>query len=584
MFSYDLPQVIKNDMQEHKFSGLINAQEVTTAWEEIRSSIERLYTAADLLEVAINRQQYNEINTISTYKQKLSQIAAGLNRSSTSSIDFNNDMERAQDIYDDRIIYPSEDGRLTLPEARSANYLADSTLWFGYRHGGRIDDNGIQNLVAGGQWEAIVYASKPVTIDPAEELYNITSGVPFWLNVTFNRPRDINCIIITPWSQFPMDLIAVHVYERDGNKQVILAPAGHNVWWQSTMLFEPTYMRFPSKTVTGVSLLMNQRHYTKNEDAFTGMIWYEYRYGLERLFIGKTEYHARGQWISTPIKTGSIISSVQLEVKEKGGFYPGSNIPASIESSVEYDVSINGRDWLPILPVGRETIEGELLHPISNSGKYRACLRFPVKSNLVIYCNYVLLKPGLDYDLVDKKTIIFHSQPLGILTAWYSPDSAAQTVNLLVSDCLTEVTEEFPGTDDSGRIILSSNIYINYNLIETLPDSWNPSFLGGQYVPVKVSIYTVDGKTITQPESAGCDGIYNITPYKSTVPVMTGQINYTCNGRIITFDKKIDNGSVITVTYQKAAEEVRIRTTLVRHNEELTSITPEVTGIEVTVY
>jgi len=583
LFNYDLPQGIENQMREHKFSGLIDVEEIATAWEEIRSSIESLYAAADQLEMAINRQQYNEMNSVSRYKQRLKQIEVALNIANSGNIDFSSDMEHDQELYTCRMIHPDENGKLILPEARSINYLPKARLEFGYRHGSHTEDSGIENLKQGKQWRAVARVTRPTVIEPTEGFYGITTGAPLLLNIYFNQPYRINCITITPASQFPMDLIAVSLYEPDGNEQVLLAPAGWNIGWHSTVMFTPVYMRFPYKTVTGVSLLLNQRHYTKQEDAATRRVWYEYELSLDRLFVGAIDYHPEGQWVSAPIENNSIINSIQIETVEEYGIYPGTNIAANMETSIEYDVSVDGYNWFPILPARQTRVERELLRISGGDEKRTAILRFPVNGNLAVYCDHVMLKPGIDYSLVDSRTIVFHSRYPGVLTAKYDPDESAQTVNLLTGEHLTEVTEEFAGTNEDKTITLAANVYINNRLIELLPDDWNPSYLDSQYVPIKVSIRTPDGRVLTQPATAGGEGIYNVTAYRSGT-LVTGQINYTCSGRTITFDQKIDGDSTITVTYWKALERARVRATLLRHSRKLTGITPEIAGIKIIMH
>lgn len=423
MLRYDLPEVPANPVKQRAFGGWIDARAVAESWREIEEGVKRVAQAADEMELAYARFRYTQAVAVEGLRRSVSDLEARLRTPAGTGrlyIDFATDMEYDAAFYSLPPAFPDAlAGYLVLPEARRTDFLGSASLRVLYQHGGQVEGNDPGALSADLPWRVVVKTAGPVELEPRKELCYLAEGVPCWLEVAFRRPSLLNTITVSPAAPFPVDLVALYVHSPDAEQEAVVAPAGEAALHNSVQLLGPAVFRFPDRYATRLTVLLNQRHARRMESARMQRAWYEYEYGLARLFAGRVEYLPEGQWVSRPVALPEGTATLALRAEEEGRYSGSSLLP---HSSVEYEISTDGgRTWIPVLPQGAGAVEHELLHLRPVPGGYATQLRFAAAGGLEVYASGRLLVPPRDYEVRDGRYILFPARPEAPVTASYRP-------------------------------------------------------------------------------------------------------------------------------------------------------------------
>lgn len=553
MLDFQLPDTPVNMITPKRLSGLIDVDEVASTWASIEATLNDCIKAVDELEAAVLRFNYSSAAEASKVIQVMDSTGV-FNVQSGNVIEvvpaINTEFSPA--FYSKLPVFSTGLGSdsIALPISESSNALDSADVALEYVHGRNCSDNGIQNIKDGGIWRMVVKTDDITRLEPRKELSYITSGVPCIFTISFKVPQPVNTISFESYSALPMDLVVVECLNTAGEVIAVVSPDGTGLAGGSMLVSGRTTLHFPLVYARKLKFVINQRHYRRVESAKLRKVWYEYEYAIGRMFVGLNRYATAAEWISAPIELPHDTIAVQLHTEE---------VLSGASDVVEYDVSFDGRTWLPIVPDGSASVRERVKMRIE-SGSPVADLRFNVEHGLVLYAGGSILQYGTDYVLSSNRKITFKRTPKGPITAVYAPERAAYEVPAL--GFITEVTEEFSGTDESGAVYLSRMPYVDRNTVKSMPPDWDPSVLSSGYVPIRVSIHTADGKLLTQPRYPGEPGIYNQTPYREWYQSGSGSINYTVSGKVLKFDTVLNEFNKISVTYRALPEVVRVRAVL----------------------
>lgn len=553
MLDFQLPDTPVNRITPKRPSGLIDTDEVTSAWADIEATLNDCIKAVDELEAAALRLNYSSSADASKIMQTMDGgDVADIQPGNVIEVIPAINTEFASTFYSKQPVFSAglSSDFINLPVVESINALNGADITLEYVHGRSHLDSGIQSIKDGGIWRMIVKTNDITRLEPRKELGYVSSGVPCIFTVSFKVPQPINTISFESYSALPMDLVAIECLNTAGEAMAIVSPDGTSLVGGSTMATGKVELRFPLVYVQKLRFIINQRHYRRVESAKLNKVWYEYEYAIGKVFIGLNKYATSAQWVSSPIELPNDTIAVQIRTEE---------VLRGASDVVEYDISFDDKTWLPIAPEGKGSVR-ELITMRIEDGIPVADLRFNVSHGLAVYAGGSMLQYGTDYVLASNRKIVFKRTPSSPIVAVYVPENTAYEVPAI--GFITEITEEFSGTDEKGIIRLSRMPYVDRNAVKSMPPDWDPSVLSSGYVPIKVSIYTADGKLITQPRYPGEPGIYNQTPYREGRHSGSGDINYTVSGKVIQFDTTLNEFNKIVVTYPSLPETVRIRAVL----------------------
>lgn len=543
---FNLPQDIQFELPPTDFRGVMEPEPCNALWQTLREAVKNLYHTCTALEMAINRQHYARLASLSTLSRRLDAAEEKLQRTqSDGTLSPIYDIDWNPVWYE----YPPADvdaDKVMLPVRRERNIMpARVNVSFPGALEYESDDPA---AVMVGTWQAVVRSGQPSHL-PRELPWAMGSGTACLLEIVFPRLQAINYISLQPVILPPVDLIVVSFVDEHGVEQKLCAPSKEGRLMESRLLTEPVEFLFPTILAESVRVLLYQRHGRRIERS-NGRLWYEYYFGLSNLRICQQERTRRAQWVSFP---AAVTAGAEV-------IYLDAAVDMPDTGTVEFDVTADGNDYLPILPMkmdGKTHSEFVSISEVDNG--WRGVLRFPATSDIILYEGGTLLSPGSDFIITGASVFMLKRAPLGEIKAIYIPDRSA--LRLSLKDLRRSHTEEFAGTDEAGKIILTHHAFTDNDLILTLPEDWDPSLLDGAYTPIEVTIYTANGDVLTQPTEPGGEGLRNITPYRPELPPADG-LSYVVEGRELKFSQPLDRDNKIVVKYESLPENVRLRVTL----------------------
>lgn len=429
-------------------------------------------------------------------------------------------------------------------------------------------------LVRGRPWAASAVCRRRLVLLP-ERWSGRQDGLACELSVEFPRPVTVNTINLAAGEGFPLLVGPVYLYQEDRPEELpLVIGEAERAWLEG----ETSYI-LPNLRVKKARFLLNQRHYLLRETP--SGVWYEYACGLGRLEINQRTYLPAGEWISRPVEAGGIIGVVSLEAEEERPVPPAEELGDLPLTSVEYFVQAAGEDnWYPVLPLGFGRVEHELLAVAAGTGGYAAVLRFPSDGGVLVFRNGQMLMPGQDYLVDDGRTVRLLDYRPGVYTASYTPQTSAYRVLTINEQTCRQTEETFPGTDAAGAVTLKYSPYLDKRLVNAAPGDWDPSVVDGYYCPLQVLVYDHSGSVLAQPAAGQAGQVYNVTPYRGKVPAAPeGALTYQVVGRQVVFNRPLDDGHLISVTYTRGPEAVRVRVVLRRHFDAYTGFTPVIRSL-----
>jgi len=384
------------------------------------------------------------------------------------------------------------------------------------------------------------YAAAIATDEPFKlawpEYMNAKNGALCVLEIELESLQTINEIIIRPFTVYPMDIIGLIAFNTDNPNET-----GTILSDTIISITEPYVYSFEDTPIKRIRLIINQRHYTRNDlilsklehdkqktllnsdvstesfifkpvvndlkqedplefSLMTGpmsdiekiaedktekkieITKYQYNYGLSGIELNRLSFYHSGLYISKPIKRNGNIKEVSLLANEQHQYInaPGSN--SYPVTSIEYWVGDDGA-WTPIMRANHEKITNEMLNVAydKTDHKFKAILRFPCFHILKLREDGVTIpNTENEYSLIDKQVIEIKPQRFkagSIYTIEYIPIDGK---NITFTDSKIKFTEVFNGTTTKGQINLSHIPFIDKNILaEVLKEkpNWNPSVL-----------------------------------------------------------------------------------------------------------
>lgn len=238
--------------------------------------------------------------------------------------------------------------------------------------------------------------------------------------------------------------------------------------------------------------------------------------------IFEIEFNSNEEHIDTVIETISGIDSYQ-------------------DTTVEYDLEIAEGVSFPLYPSNYSAIS-EFLVFRNDAGTWKANTRFEISTIGSIRANQTELDSS-DYTTSGTNTIELSTdfQPDAIYIVKYTVVDSEKTLSLMDEiPAFTEMSEEFNGTDEDGRIVLSAFPFVIYEF--TTGNNWNRvDPMQAAYIPeipitVKDTITFGSGTTLTNGVHVSGDvtidtGDIETKPYtfpeKGVVKIMSELIRYT---------------------------------------------------------
>lgn len=303
-------------------------------------------------------------------------------------------------------------------------------------------------------WHECITTNTPIEIPYKSSVSDIKRGALCQLLITLDFISEFNMISITPFTEFPMEVVEIQYSTTDNEDDFIPM-----VYKPGTQIPDNKYLYNRSSTKTidyqfanikakRVKVLLNQIHYapnhfiTKEENLQANGIFItddkaglvnellapiekaianntfdvpiqrqqlskdklEYEYGLYNITLANNEYSPVSEYISTPF-TMYRSSTVALSTNEE--HYIRGDIWAT---SIEYELHADNK-WTKIVPYGTTEIKWELLTTQQDTEtlKMFSILRFPadlsVGSNIKVYKDEILVTKG--YTMKDNSTIEF---------------------------------------------------------------------------------------------------------------------------------------------------------------------------------
>lgn len=545
---FDLPQEFKYKELNLELGAVTDPEPCNDAWSTIAEAVKRLYENCTSLEMAINRQTYMRMSSVGMLGRRLNVVEAELHRVQNREtllplydIDWNPSLYK----------HPPADvtsGFIRLP-IESEQYYTPSRIDVSFPNALEYDSGNHFDMISG-SWSAVVKSSKPLH-RPQGFPGTLKEGASCLIEITLPRPQPVNYLSFRPACFPSVDIISISLEDDSGNIYKLCAPEDAPV--KSFSLKDYKDLLFPIVTAVKLHITLYQRHRQRVELPAESP-WYEYHFGLANLKIGTQNRGHKTQWVSLPLSIPKETQSIYLDVKTEP--FPDGN-------TVEFDIVVENETSHPILPITVGNTITEFVAPIPGAIEgWQGVLRMPAISEIELYEGNKLLSPNIDYTIKDRQLIILNHNPLEEIKAVYSPDR--NYLKVKIRDLCQEYTEEFNGTDKDGVITLARPLFVDKELIATLPDDWDQSLIGGVYTPVEVTIYTPDGRILTQPTEPEGEGIRNLTPYRaiSRFNVPDEAITYTTADNKIKMNVPLEENSQILVRYKALPEDVRLSVNL----------------------
>lgn len=277
------------------------------------------------------------------------------------------------------------------------------------------------------------------------------------------------------------------------------------------MASNPSEHIFTNTTVTSTGLNTNANENIDKLEMPDSL--YAYSIGIKELEAKSIQYSEKQVYITKPLEVTGNVMEIQLETKEEHPIFDELDGEAlrqqtSIEYYIAYKEQPNLNDWIAILPLGQEEVDGERLLP-DNVGY--ATLRFKaIISSIRVYANGLRLKDGTYVINGEDNIRLRNYNPSVIYTVSYTPNAFRQDPwTFKLSDYkkdVKKVTETFTsGTAYNKSISLSNAPFIDLSRIRE-EENYNPNT--SEYKPIQVTLKNAD------IQGPGNTTVKEIQPYK----------------------------------------------------------------------
>ena len=292
-------------------------------------------------------------------------------------------------------------------------------------------------------WHEVIAVDSPIEI-PYKD---VKRGAVCELLITFDLISEINEITLTPFGEFPLQIVSISYSDSDdGEFYPVVYRLNNDIYHRNKESEGTMHYQFGDLKAKRIKLLLNQQHYVINhfvaasenvkangifitEDKeglsetllkpvrkaimnnsfnidFTNRYFYneklQYEYGLYNILIARNEFAKVSQFVTTPSRLPK--SATMILVTDEEHYLEDGILQTSIEYELVGPGVPGGRK--PILPWTKNSVDMELLNPIYDAVNNRiiAKLRFPADiSTINVYQDNVLITGG--YSILNQEYI-----------------------------------------------------------------------------------------------------------------------------------------------------------------------------------
>lgn len=465
--------------------------------------------------------------------------------------------------------------------------------------------------------------------------YYVNNGAVAELEINFESVNTVNEIVINPYCKYPIDIVSIRYKMTDDEEEPLIElvyPDNENKHLSEKFTKDKISFRFPDILCKKIFILFTQRHYERGlylyntHDVYKNALWlnsttqhedinenvifepiyhdrdkvavgwesvndsvvkssedltniligdqnkarkvkkYEYQYGFHDIACNNNHFDKIGYFITKEITLKSNAKLIEIYTDEE---HPkGSN--GSIVTDFEYYITgskdPSRLDWLPIFPANKDIIESELLF-IQNGTM--AWFRFETEDVFCIMKNGEELPNNTaEYHLKINDATgmycgvqIFNYDYDAVYSVKYRPHFTSKYINL--DSNVTTSVESFKSNGEAF-VTLSEKPYIdkdnNYCMVSV-------SNIEGKY-----GTTTVIAQNVTDP--------YN--PYASyeNLDKTTFDLQFYVLDNTIYFNKEIEDGSIIDVTYNHLITKIRTKVLIRRNTTKDSWLSPSLNSIK----
>jgi len=301
---------------------------------------------------------------------------------------------------------------------------------------------------------------------------------------------------------------------------------------------------------------------------------YEYISGIKDIDIKANQYHTTAAFVTGDVIKNKNIRYIEIEAHEEHPIIENFK-DNKYATSIEYYVSYDNKEWIPIHPKNHEKVENEMIIFIGSSGTDQTGeLRFypDLSKPLDVYYNGNKLSKN-KYSVLGKTITIKNAAGNVGYTVSYYPDKKRTPEKIVIDKETIEsnlvIKEQiFHGTDGNFRVILDDVPYIksSYRNIDFDPNVKADD--EGICIPIEVEFRNADitdknrnkVQTIRQYGNESIK-LKNITDYynktikkpKEFDPINYPYIEFYHNGKEIIFsDTFRDSDEMANIEFGKA--------------------------------
>lgn len=284
-------------------SGQTNPEDFNETYEEVSIDIMTAFSQINTIDRSVNKHQQLNQSIINNLKLNLSKVSDEVSQyerlvdymtsedvtieafRDSNSFDTDNDMYRERDGTELPPAYHAkldiERESIKLPTILSQNAMIGPA-------GVRLANIKIKKQLGGGLirlqnpqnsvdkaldssfetfWSESILVDSPIRVPLEKDFYNIKHGAVCELVVEFDYLTQINEISLLPFTEFPMEIVAIQYYESDDadeEAKEIISPTFKEAL-RSRAVSESTSFQFSDVHAKRLRIILNQIHYVKTE-------------------------------------------------------------------------------------------------------------------------------------------------------------------------------------------------------------------------------------------------------------------------------------------------------------------------------
>lgn len=414
-------------------------------------------------------------------------------------------------------------------------------------------------------WHEVLEVEEPIELEYNSNVTSLKHGAVVELLITMPSLMEINEINITPFCEFPLEVVEIAYSNNDKDDYNDFIPLAFNInnvpinkYTVNKASLNTIMYQFANTKAKRVKIVLNQIHYAPNhfisneEQLLSNGIFIkennaelqnrllsavnkaiidetfvvqfdrqinhinklQYEYGIYNISIINNDYYNESEYVSNEYGFPGL-ATIALDTNEEH-YEIGIDDPLKM-TSIEYEIIINDDIRIPILPTNEKNIKQEFLNTYQeqDTNDIHATTRFAMDikdlSNIKIYKDQNVLEFG--YIILDNYTIKFNNfDPFASYTIDYNPNNIIECKEIK----LPTFTERIELLNIQLKATLKQN---SREYTEVTPILYDYTFYATN-VPVQVGEYNdiVELKII--PDESFTNVPYNIPVIRTGNPVL----------------------------------------------------------------